>query len=102
MGERDWERIGEAVVAWTGWGRFPFPRREESLLIERFGPDATAELLPIVRELEGDFYASDARHRARDLTEMGEMVAREFRERHPELGSTAIDALAWCYTFDYK
>ncbi len=102
VSRRSWAEIGEAVVVWTGWGRFPFPRRDKELLMERFGADAADELMAAIRALEDEFYLSDARHVARDLSEMAQLSAAEFKMKHPELPDEAIQAFAWCYTFDYK
>lgn len=37
-----------------------------------------------------------------NLVEMGQRAAEAFRQRYPEVSDTAIQALTWCYTFDYK
>jgi hypothetical protein len=66
------------------------------------GADAAAELLPRIRALEDDFYATDARFKAPDLVTMGNMAADDFRRQHPEISEEAVEALACCYTWDYK
>jgi hypothetical protein len=33
---------------------------------------------------------------------MGDVASREFRALHPEVSDQAIEAFAWCYTFDCK
>ena len=95
-------RLSEAVVTWTGWGRTPGPARDERLVVEAFGADEAADLMPMIRQLEDDFYASDARFSAPDLEQMGEAAAADFQVRHPEISEAAVKALAWCYTYDYK
>lgn len=94
--------LSRAVVVWTGWGVAATPQRDESLLIGCFGEELTVELLPLVRELEDCFYSSDARLSAADLQEMSETASAQFRARHPEVEDAAVQALAWCYTYDYK
>ena len=94
--------VTEAVVWWTGWRRNSWPIRDNATLVERFGEDAAVDLLPAVKVLEDDFYASEARHRAPTLTEMGQQAAADFRTVHPEVSEDAVRALAWCYTFDFK
>lgn len=95
-------RLSQAVIVWSGWGRAPLPLREESAIVEAFGEEMAPTLLEGVRELEDDFYSSDARLTVADLDSMGAVAAAEFRERHPEVSDDAVRALAWCYTFDYK
>lgn len=102
MTQHDWKRVGEAVVVWSGWGSSPFPRRDNVLVVQRYGADAAAELLPLVRKLVDEFYLSDARHVAINITEMAIMSSAQFRKQHPEISDDAVKALAWCYTFDYK
>ena len=58
--------------------------------------------LPRIRELNGDFYASDARNVVSDVTEMGDRAAVESVRAHAELSDEAIAALAWCYTYDLE
>ena len=94
--------VSDAVVWWTGWGRKSWPSREDDDVVERFGQDTALDLLPAIKGLESDFYASDARHRARALAEMGEQAAADFRLLHPEVAEDAVQAFAWCYTFDFK
>jgi hypothetical protein len=58
--------------------------------------------LPILRRLEDEFYASDARFTEADLADIGDRAAARFRELHPELTHDSIEALAWCYSYDFK
>lgn len=101
MKDADPEVISEALIAWTGWGTHPTPVREESRLVERFGEQAV-DLLPVIVALEDEFYASEARHTAADIHEMGELASARFHALHPEISGDAVRALTWCYTFDYK
>ena len=94
--------LSEALVVWAGLGRSAWPSRDDRLVREQFGDDVATMLLPLIRELEEDFYSSSARFSATELSEMGESAASEFRGRHPEITEEAVRALAWCYTFDYK
>jgi hypothetical protein len=94
--------IGDAVVVWTGYGSSSRPERNEQRLFERFGSERAADLFPKVRALYDDFYASDARLTAPDLVSMAASAASRFREMHPDIPEEAVQALAWCYTFDYK
>jgi hypothetical protein len=67
-----------------------------------FGNSAALDLLPAVKALRDEFYASTARDRAPTLVEMGDQASAEFRQVHPEVSEDAVQALQWCYTFDYK
>jgi hypothetical protein len=98
----DAAELSAALIVWTGWGQTPWPQRDEQRLTHQFGTDATADLLPQLRKLEDDFYATDARLVAPDLETMARIAADEFRRLHPEISDDAVQALTWCYTWDYK
>lgn len=92
----------EAVLAWTGWGREVRPLRDDNLLIKLYGAEVTAKLLPVIKSLEDEFYASDARFVASNLSEMHEIASTQFVGKHPGIANEIVRALAWCYTFDFK
>ena len=94
--------IKDAVLVWTGWKRDVKPRRDEAAFVQHFGPNAASRLLPIVKSLEDDFYASDARLVAANLIEMEKLSSEDFRRKHPDTDPEVAMAFAWCYTFDYK
>lgn len=94
-------RVSEAVVAWTGYGSAMWPDRDESRVEDRFG-ELAFDLMPLVHRLSEAFYASDARFIASDLADMSRRAKADFEVLHPEVTDAAVEALAWCYTFDHK
>ena len=95
-------RVSRAVVVWIGWRREVRPSRDEQAVVEEFGDPDWLDLLVRVRRLEDDFYRSSARLEVPDLHEMGQQAAADFRALHPEISEDAVQALAWCYTYDHK
>ena len=67
IGDIDPNLLLEAVLAWTGWQQEGIPRRKNSFIVDKFGSDEAARLLPEIQALEDDFYRSDARFVADDL-----------------------------------
>ena len=96
------EDLMKAVVLWTGHGTRSWPHRDDAALVQEFGEARGLDLLVALRSLEADFYSSDAHLTEPDLRAMGDRAAEEFRSRHPNVPSELVDALAWCYSFDYK
>jgi hypothetical protein len=94
--------VSDAIFVWTGHGGSAWPQRDENRLVHRFGSETAAELLPRLRMLQRDFYASDARDTAPDQRSLGDRAPAVFKHWHPELRDDAVEALAWCYTFDFK
>jgi hypothetical protein len=104
MGEMNYSslELAEAVRVWTGWGSSPAPNRDEKRVAHRYGAATAARLLSVLKSLEDEFYASDARFTAVDLPEMAALASEQFIKKHPGIDKDIVDALAWCYTFDYK
>ena len=92
----------EAVRLWTGWGWNMMPSRDDARLTNHFGDAVAAELLPVIKSLEDDFYSSDARLVAANLQEMEKLSSEHFKQKHPAAADEIVKALAWCYTFDFK
>ena len=104
MGEMNYSspELAEAVRIWTGWGSISAPNRDEKRVAQRYGAATAAKLMPVIKSLEGEFYTSDARFTAADLPEMAALASEQFIQKHPGIDKDIVDALAWCYTFDYK
>lgn len=99
---RDPEAVSEAIVVWTGWGETSSPARDDQRLADQIGNDAAADLLPVVRLLEEEFYGSDAGLLGSDLVEMGHAAGERFKRMYPKLSDDAVNAFTWCYTYDHK
>lgn len=91
----------DAVRIWTGWGGVA-PNRDDARLAQQLGARDASALLPVLKQLEEDFYASDARYTARDLEEMARLAKEQFASMHPSTPAEVGEAFAWCYTFDFK
>jgi hypothetical protein len=102
MTQHEWDEVSLAVVLYTGQGVAPYPARSEDRIAARLGADAAARLGPIVRQLDDEFYESDARFVAADVADMHALASAQFRQKYPLLSPAAADAFAWCYTWDFK
>ena len=71
-------------------------------MIQEFGESRGLDLLTTLRSLEADFYDSEAHLTEPGQNAMTDRAADEVRARHPDLPSAVVDALAWCYSFDYR
>jgi hypothetical protein len=94
--------VNRAIVAWLGYEDEAVPVRDEDRVVRALGATLAAQAMPVVRALEDEFYASNARHVAPDLPAMARQASAEFSAREPEVSELAVTALAWAYTFDYK
>ncbi len=102
MNKLDSPQLIEAVLVWTGWGRIAMPNRNDQRVVDCFGGEAAAKLLPLIKSLEHGFYACAAQLSAANLQEMEKLASEEFRQMHPTVGDEIVKAFAWCYTFDFK
>ncbi len=94
--------VAEAMAVWTGQGTLAWPQLDDSRVMAHFGSDPGQRLLPLLRKLYDEFYASDAFLKANNLSEMAALASAAFREKYPAAGPAIVGALAWCYTFDNK
>lgn len=95
-------QLAEAVRLWTGWKQSMMPNRSDKRVVDHFGEEVAAKLLPLIKSLEDDFYASDAQLVAANLQEMEELASEHFKRKHPTVAEEIVKAFAWCYTFDFK
>ena len=96
------DQLIKAVQIWTGWGTSVAPNRSDSRLEDTLGKDLAADLLPLIKFLEDEFYMSDAQYVASDLREMEQLASTHFKEKYPTVADEIVKAFAWCYSFDFK
>jgi hypothetical protein len=96
----EWKTLASAVVIWTGWRSAPQPQRNDEAVLAHFGAKMGARLLDTIRALEQDFYATDTRREA-PRPEV-EVAVHDFARRHSGAPRELLDALAWCYIYDFK
>jgi hypothetical protein len=92
----------DAVLAWTGYGHEMMPTRNDESVVSMFGHEAASLLLPEIKALMNDFYSTSAKNTETDLIKMGSEAASKFRRRHPDAPKAVVEALEWCFTFDYR
>jgi hypothetical protein len=98
---KDAARVSEAIEIWVG----PVPSYSydrEAALVDRFGKAGAAELVPIIRALEDDFYATQASDVADSLRTMHQLASSDFKSKHPELSDRAVHALANRYVYENR
>jgi hypothetical protein len=103
MSPADPSTLSAAILVWTGWDTSSaWPARDDARLVGRVGAELAGSLLPRIKELEAEFYSSNARYVAKNIKEMGDLAASSFQKEHPEISAAAVEAFAWCYTYDFK
>ena len=96
------EEMIEAVRCWTGWRDSAMPSRNDERLLKRFGHLTGIVLLAKIKDMEDEFYLSDAHLVAADIQDMAKRCEDDFRRKRPEIAAEIVSAFGWCYTFDYK
>lgn len=94
--------LTEALIAWSGWGKYSYPQRDPSVLKNMFGGILSAKLMRKIETLENDFYSSNAGYTAADLKRMDALASAQFKDKHPEISNRIVEILSWCYTYDNK
>ncbi len=93
--------LTEAFLIWSGHGDSIFPRRETSMIKQRFGSEAD-KWSALIEILANDFYKTNANFEAENLQEMWAMSIADFKSKYPDVPDQIAEALAWCYTFDNR
>ncbi len=78
------------------------PSQSDQRLLDRFGEDVAAKLLPLIKSLKDDFYSSNAQFVAANMLEMERLASEQFKRKHPTAPDEIVKAFAWCYTFDFR
>ena len=94
--------IVDVIALWTGWGMSPVPKRSDQRVIDRFGMQVAEDLLPVIKSLQKDFYASATENFATDVDEMGNIASERFRRAHPEAWENVVKILNWCDAYDFR
>ncbi|WP_375493437.1 hypothetical protein [uncultured Jatrophihabitans sp.] len=97
----DADLVSQALVVFTGKGLSPFPVRNVDRFAGHFGALTAADLAAEVQRLHDEFYKVEPRA-DESLVVAADRATAVFVARHPELTSDAVDALRWCYTYDWK
>jgi hypothetical protein len=98
----DWPMLNEAITLWIGHHETGYPTHFDDRLVRHYGRERGATILTKLRELESEFYQSDAYLRAGSLAEMDDLAVADFRGRYPEVSVKAAEKFALLYTFDYR
>jgi hypothetical protein len=70
-------------------------------LLEHFDSLVAADLAPVIDHLDEEFYEVGP-DSADSLKASADLAAEVFAQHHSDLTAEAIDALRWCYTYDWK
>jgi hypothetical protein len=94
--------LSDAVVLFLGFGSASSPRRDHARLVQEFGATEAAALESLVVSLLEEVGKIQVDWSAHSLESAGEMARTEMHTRHPDLSDTALRALAWKFTFDWR
>lgn len=94
--------LSEAVIAYLGKGRSPFPRTDDEAVLTSV-PDAdAAAVLEKVHALAEECLSIRIDWSTHDLSQGGDEAKREMAARHPELSDDALVALRWAFTYNWR
>ena len=94
--------ISEAVVLYLGFGSTSTPGRNRHKLAQRFGVSKGALLESEVASLLDELGRININWSTQSLEAAGEMVYADMHLHHPELTETALRALRWEFTWNWR
>jgi hypothetical protein len=100
--ESEMGNLNRAISVYVGWKISPFPKLDETRVLDFFGPAAGTVLLsrlnPLVRELE----AIRPNWEEHDLVSASKWAVGVLVSRHPHLADEGKAALEWLYSWWWK
>ncbi len=97
------ERINEALVLYTGYGKASFPRARTADLAAAFGEaeaqELKARILALYGELQQPLPEPDYGSGRKTATQR---AVEAVGARHPELDDSGLRVLAWAYGFGLR
>jgi len=94
--------LSNAAVVFLGFGSALAPRQDRDGLEQQFGSKKGAELASQVTALVREMHSIPVDWSAHSLESAGAMIEKEMQVRHSGLSDTALRALTWKFTFDWR
>jgi hypothetical protein len=94
--------LSDAVVIFLAFGSASSPRQDRDGLARKFGLEKGVQLASQVAALVSEMNSVAIDWSAHTLDSAGAMVRKEMQNRHPDLSESALAALAWKFTFDWR
>lgn len=96
------DEIGKAVVLYLGFGRSPYPRQDQTCLVEEFGTQRAVDLQNRVQTLLREASQISVDWSVHSIVSAGKLASAEIASRHPELSEPALRAIEWKFTYDWR
>ena len=94
--------LSNAVVLYLGFGLFPYPQPNADRINHAFSAEKAALLALQVNSLINESFRVEINWTKHSLASAGDEVYRQMQARHPYLSETALRALIWKFTFDWR
>jgi hypothetical protein len=95
------DELGRATILYLGFGHASWPQHDETGLVREFGERAPV-LMETIRRLREEMGRVPVDWSTHTLASATDTVRGEMKRRHPELSDTALDALAWEFSYNWK
>jgi hypothetical protein len=94
--------LSAAVVLFLGFGSASSPRQDQDSLARKFGSKKGDELASQVTALIHEMHGIPVDWSAHSLESAGNMVQEKMHVRYHDLSDSALRALTWKFTFDWR
>ena len=96
------DELSRAVVAYIRGAGLAWPHRSLDAVAAAMGAAAAERFGPQLKPLADEMLHWPVDWDRLDLLAAMEVVRNGFAEHHPELSSTAVDALVWEFSYVYR
>lgn len=94
--------LNDAVQLYVGVGVSPFPKEDESRIVEHFGAEAAQSLLSGVRTIIAELQEIQPDWDNHTLVSGSQWAVEQVAGKHPELNGESKSALEWLYSWWWK
>lgn len=95
-------QLSEAIIAFLGRGKSPFPQSHDDAVVAAVGAADAHLLLARVRTITEECMAVEVDWSRHSLVEGAEEARQAMAIRHPELSPDALDSLRWMFTYNWR
>lgn len=94
--------LSQALTLYLGWETASTPVQDVEAIHEKFGDPRASQLETEVRSLIAEMGRIPVDWPTETLDSAGRIVRSEMQLRHPKLSSSALDALTWKFTWNWR
>lgn len=96
------DALNRAIVLYIGRGMSPYPKEDESRVVDHFGASQGSTLAAQVRKILEELQRMQPNWDQHDLVGASKWAVSQLKLKHEGLDDAAVAALEWIYSWWWK